>query len=158
MDVDVPNVKTSLKRDELRVQAREAGFSEAGLVKLPHVHETRDSERYKSWVGAGRAGSMRYLKRANEGGELLRARVATPFPWARSGIVCLASYHRAQPRSTDPGPADGGWIARYAWSSRVDGQGNRRPSDYHKVLLKRLQALEARLRDEHGEFESRAYV
>ena len=54
-----------------------------------------------------------------------------------------------------PGAA---WIARYAWSSRLDADGGRRPSDYHKVLLKRLQKLELRLREQVGEFESRAYV
>jgi epoxyqueuosine reductase len=31
-------------------------------------------------------------------------------------------------------------------------------SDYHKVLLKRLKALESRLHDQFGGFESRAYV
>ena len=36
--------------------------------------------------------------------------------------------------------------------------GARRPSDYHKVLLKRLRAVEARLHEQFGEFESRAYV
>jgi epoxyqueuosine reductase len=40
----------------------------------------------------------------------------------------------------------------------VDANGTRRPSDYHKVLLKRLKALDARLREQFGEFESRAYV
>jgi epoxyqueuosine reductase len=34
----------------------------------------------------------------------------------------------------------------------------RRPSDYHKVLLKRLKALEARLHAECGDFEARTYV
>jgi epoxyqueuosine reductase len=158
LDIDVHNLKTRLKRDQLRTLAREAGFSEAGLVILPHVHETRDAERYKSWIDAGRAGDMDYLKRESEEGALVRARVATPFPWARSGIVCLASYHTAQIRSTDRAPEDAGWIARYAWSSRIDEKGERRPSDYHKVLLKRLKKLEARLHEEHGEFESRAYV
>ncbi len=33
-----------------------------------------------------------------------------------------------------------------------------RPSDYHKVLLKRLKAVEAQLKDSLGEFESRCYV
>ena len=38
-------------------------------------------------------------------------------------------------------------------------EGRRRPSDYHKVLKKRLEALEARIRAEVlGEFEARAYV
>src|ERR1019366_2993564 len=36
--------------------------------------------------------------------------------------------------------------------------GTRRPSDYHKVLLKRLRSLEAKLREVHGKFEARAYV
>ena len=158
MNIDAQNLKTRLKRDQLRSLAHEAGFSEAGLVPLPHAHETRDAERYKSWIEAGRAGNMGYLERANEHGELVRARANTPFPWARSAIVCLASYHSAQPRSNDESPTDAGWIARYAWSSRVNEKGERRPSDYHKVLLKRLKSLEARLHDEYGEFESRAYV
>ncbi len=158
MHIDAHNLKADLKRDQTRSWAIEAGFSDAGLVALPHTHETRDAERYKSWVTNGRAGTMNYLRRVTEQGELVRARVATPFPWARSAIVCLASYHSAQPRSTDPAHAAAAWIARYAWSSRVDEKGRRRPSDYHKVLLKRLKNLQARLRQECGEFESRAYV
>jgi epoxyqueuosine reductase len=158
MIFDAPNLKTRLIRDQLRALCRESGFSDGGLVPLPHTNETRDAQRYKSWIDAGRAGEMNYLKRENEDGSLVRSRVATPFPWARSAIVCLASYHSAQPRSTDPAAVDSAWIARYAWSSRIDEKGNRRPSDYHKVLLKRLKALEARLRQAHGAFESRAYV
>jgi epoxyqueuosine reductase len=73
-------------------------------------------------------------------------------------VVCFAVYNAAQPRSTDAAPADAGWIARYAWSSRVDENGKRRPTDYHKVLLKRLRGMEAKLQSEYGEFESRAYV
>jgi epoxyqueuosine reductase len=49
-------------------------------------------------------------------------------------------------------------VARYAWSSRVDDKGVRRPSDYHKVLLKRLKVLDAEMHAQFGEFESRAYV
>jgi epoxyqueuosine reductase len=101
---------------------------------------------------------MNYLSRVDVDHKLVRARVATPFPWARSAIVCLASYNSAQPKSTEPAPADTAWIARYAWSSRVEADGKRRPSDYHKVLLKRMKALDAQLHDELGAFESRAYV
>jgi epoxyqueuosine reductase len=42
--------------------------------------------------------------------------------------------------------------------SRDDATRERRPSDYHKVLLKRMRAIEARLHEQLGEFESRAYV
>jgi epoxyqueuosine reductase len=101
---------------------------------------------------------MSYLERRSEDGRLLRSRVSTPFPWARSAIVCWASYNHAQPRSIDAAEASKGWIARYACSSRTDAAGVRRPSDYHKVLLKRLKLIEARLHQHFGNFEARAFV
>jgi epoxyqueuosine reductase len=145
-----------LTRERARALALEAGFHEAGVVALPHPDEARDAKRFADFVDAGRAGSMRYLERRDESGRLVRESVSIPFPWARSAIVCFAGYHCDAPLSTethDPqtgsqiGP-EAGWIARYAWSSRKDEQGTRRPSDYHKVLLKRLHALEARLGQE----------
>ena len=153
-----PGSTASLSGDQVRAWAREAGFAEAGLVALPHAQEARDAERFEAWLGAGYAGTMHYLARANDAGQRVRARVGNPFPWARSAIVCFASYHSAQPRSTDPAAADAGWIARYAWSSRTDAGGVERPSDYHKILLKRIKALEARLHAQFGSFEARAYV
>ena len=157
-----------MSREQVRAWAREAGFAEAGLAALPHVHSERDAARFEEWVRAGRAGTMCYLERRESGpggedGRLLRSRVGIPFPWARSAIVCFAGYDSAQPRSIDPAAEGAGWIARYAWSSKVDASGVRRPSDYHKVLLKRLKALEARirearLREQFGEFEARGYV
>jgi epoxyqueuosine reductase len=138
--------------------ARECGFTNAGVVALPYPEESRDADRFTKWIDEGHAGTMQYLQRSNESGELVRARAATPFPWARSAIVCFATYNSAEPRSTAEAPRDAGWIARYAWSSRVDSSGERRPSDYHKVLLKRLKTLDAKLREQYGEFESRAYV
>ncbi len=106
---------------------------------------------------------MRYLERREPGpddetGRLLRAQVGIPFPWARSAVVCWASYNSSQPRSIDPAAAGTGWIARYAWSSRADTDGTSRPSDYHKVLLKRMKAVEARLHEKCGAFEARAFV
>jgi len=152
-----------LSRERARVLALEAGFAEAGLVALPHANEKRDAARYEEWVRAGRAGTMGYLKRTelapeNEAARLLRSRVAIPFPWARSVLVCLANYNSQQPRSTEPTAEGAGWIARYAWSSKVDANGAMRPSDYHKVLLKRMKALEARLHERFGGFEARCFV
>jgi len=152
-----------LTREQARAWAREAGFAEAGLVALPYASEARDAARFEEWVNAGRAGTMNYLGRRGEDGQLVRSRVGIPFPWARSAVVCYAGYNNAQPRSTEPAAEGAGWIARYAWSSRVDERGAWRPSDYHKVLKKRLRALEARIREERlGEgldgFEARGYV
>ena len=151
-------VSSVLSREQARALALDAGFTEAGLVALPHAEQARDAARFEEWMRAGRAGTMNYLARTGEDGRLARAQVTTPFPWARSAIVCFVNYNCAQPRSTESAAAGTGWIARYAWSSRVDEAGKRRPSDYHKVLLKRLRALESRLHEEFGEFESRAYV
>ena len=148
----------SLRKDDARVLAQEAGFADAGVVALPHAGAVRDAQRFEGWVDAGRAGTMHYLSRRNEGGELVRAKTETLFPWARSAIVCFANYNAAEVRSTDAAAANAGWIARYAWSSCVDAHGVRRPSDYHKVLLKRLRQVESRLRERLGEFEVRAYV
>jgi epoxyqueuosine reductase len=136
----------------------EAGFTEAGLVALPHANEERDAARFEQWVQAERAGTMDYMARSEENGRLLRSRTQIPFPWARSAVVCLANYNSRQPRSTDPAAEGAGWIGRYAWSSQTDINGARRPSDYHKVLLKRMKLVEARLHEQLGAFQSRAFV
>ncbi len=143
---------------QTRALALQAGFADAGLVDLPHPDEARDAARYEDWVRAGRAATMRYMSRTAESGELVRSRVALPFPWARSALVCFANYHSDHPRSIEPAPPGAGWIARYAWTNRIDNTGQTRPSDYHKVLLKRTKALETRLHERYGAFEARAYV
>jgi epoxyqueuosine reductase len=147
-----------LIREQARALALEAGFTEAGVVALPHANQERDAARFEEWVRAGRAGTMRYLERRGEDGRLLRSRVEIPFPWARSAVVCLANYNSSQPRSIDPATEGAGWIARYAWSGKMAADGIRRPSDYHKVLLKRMKTLELRLHERFGEFEARSFV
>ncbi|HTJ30211.1 MAG TPA: QueG-associated DUF1730 domain-containing protein, partial [Acidobacteriaceae bacterium] len=149
---------TGFSQAAVRELALRAGFTEAGVAALPHAHTPRDAARFERFVAAGHAGTMEYLARRNEEGQLIRTDPQLPFPWARSVVVCLASYYADAPLSIDPAPPNAGWIARYAWSSRRDEKGNIRPSDYHKVLLKRLRALEAAMRERFGAFESRAYV
>ena len=143
----------------MRELAIEAGFTEADVAALPHADEERNAQRFRAWVAKGRAGSMHYLERTAEGGRLTRENARIPFPWVRSALVCFAGYASPEvPLSTKTPDPRSGWIARYAWSSRIDEKGERRASDYHKVLLKRLRTVEARLHEELGEFESRAYV
>ena len=145
-------------RDQIRALALSSGFSEAGVVALPYEEAARDAGRFEQWVGEGRAGTMHYLEREDESGRLVRSRVSVPFPWARSAVVCFSNYNSAQPRSTEDAEQGSGWIARYAWSSRKHPDGVTRPSDYHKVLKKRLVAFEARLHQQFGAFEARGYV
>ena len=174
MGAPATEASRAVGRDAARKLALATGFTEAGLVAIPYAAEERDAERFAAWVRAGRAGTMRYLARTGEDGRLTRERVRVPFPWARSALVCFSSYlYPSAPLSTKTQNPWNGWIARYAWSSRVlpsrilpgrvlpgrvGVQSERRPSDYHKVLLKRLRDVEARLHAELGEFESRCYV
>jgi epoxyqueuosine reductase len=147
----------STRIDEL---ARQAGFSTAGIAAVPEPGSAEDDAeraRFAGWVDDGRAGEMEYLKRRDEAGHLLRSSVRVALPWARSVIVCTANYNSAEPRSIDPAPNGTAWIARYAWSSSKTENGNR-PSDYHKVLLRRLEHLRDALLAETGNFESRCFV
>ena len=141
--------------------AREAGFTAAGIAAIPapDAPESREERRrFEDWIASGASGEMDYLKRRNESGDLVRSSVRAAFPWARSVIVCVANYNADEPRSIDPAPEGAGWIARYAWSGSHSEAGPMRPTDYHKVLLRRLDALNAGLQQGLGPYESRCYV
>jgi epoxyqueuosine reductase len=138
--------------------ATEAGFSAVGIAAVPEPGSAEDYAELRlvePWIEAGRGGEMEYLKRRDEAGRLLRSSLRIALPWARSVIVCAANYNADASRSIDPAKPEQGWIAKYAWTGAGD---EGRPSDYHKVLLRRLKAIEARLKESLGEFESRSYV
>ena len=156
--------------------AQAAGFTTAGIAAVPAPGSPEDlaeRQRFGAWVDDGRAGEMEYLKRRDDSGHLLRSSVRIALPWARSVIVCAANYNCSAPgafkddvrdsvpRSTDPAPPGSGWIARYAWTARTEN-GVERPSDYHRILLRRLEDLRDRLSKEltpqAGPFESRCFV
>ncbi len=150
-------------QEAVRRHAVDAGFATAGIAPLPRLEE-REAEvhaRYFSdWVEQGHAGEMEYLKRRDALGRYVRSAVEVAVPWARSIIVCAAPYGGGAeyPLSTDAAPAGSGWIGRYAWSGRETESGALAPSDYHKVLLRRLKRMEAALKQELGAFQSWAYV
>ena len=149
-----------LPPDELTHLAKAEGFDLAGIAALDEQGRGDPGQYLEQWIAAGHAGDMDYLKRRNEQGTLLRSQVRAAIPWARSVIVCAASYNAPGPLSIDPAPATTGWIARYAWAGKSDpATGELHPSDYHDTLLARLRSLEATLHSRIGEaFESRSYV
>jgi epoxyqueuosine reductase len=141
-------------------QAADAGFSAAGIAAVPEpgsAEDVSDRQSFAEWIEQGNAGEMEYLKRRNDAGELIRSSLRVAVPWVRSVIVCITNYNPAQPLSIDPAPEGAGWVARYAWTGQDCGDGLI-PSDYHKVLLKRLERLDAALKDSLGPFESKCYV
>ena len=109
----VPN-SLAVSQEAIRKLAQKVGFTEAGMVGLPHSEADRDAARFERWIEAGRNGTMAYLARRDEQRELVRSRVAVPFPWARSAVVCLAGYNADAPLSTQAAAPEAGWIARYA--------------------------------------------
>ncbi len=142
-------------------EATKAGFSAAGIASVPEPGSPEDlheRENFAQWIEQGNAGEMEYLKRRNDAGDLVRSSLRVAVPWARSVIVCAATYHSAQPLSVHPAPEGSGWIARYAWTGRPSGNGGLVPSDYHNVLLKRLEHLDTALKEHLGAFESKCYV
>ncbi|WP_263381506.1 tRNA epoxyqueuosine(34) reductase QueG [Granulicella arctica] len=131
--------------------AASAGFDTTGIASATSTG-TETAERFTTWVAAGHAGEMDYLKRRDEQGTLLRTAVQVAIPWARSIIVCAINYNADAPRSIDPAPDTTGWIARYAWSGK-----DSEPSDYHDDLLARLRQIEAGLLQQTT-CETRCYV
>ncbi len=158
----------------LSARTRELGFSLAGIAPvgiLAASSEAEDAARFEAWIDSGHAGEMDYLKRRDEGGQLLRSSVRVAHPWANSVIVCALSYAAPAPLSTDPAATTAGWIARYAWSGESrsvesqtgefrppnDPQPELRPADYHNFLLLRLQQLAHELAERAGG-ATRCYV
>jgi epoxyqueuosine reductase len=113
--------------------AEDAGFDVCGIAPATDAPEL---QRFPEWIAAGHAGEMKYLEARDERGDLKRASLARVAPWARSVIVCAINYNTAHPYSTQVYDPSRGWISRYAWSRE----------DYHDAALRRLQNVEAALR------------
>ena len=149
-------------QDIVERHAQDVGFAKGGIAPLPRFDSPEGEPHatyFARWIEQGHAGEMEYLKRRDALGRYLRSAVEVAAPWARSIIVCAAPYGggASYPQSIDPALPATGWIGRYAWSGRVEGEALV-PSDYHKVLLRRLKRMEQSLKAELGPFQSWAYV
>jgi epoxyqueuosine reductase len=113
--------------------AHEAGFELAGIAPARDLTELA---YFKEWIAAGRAGEMKYLEARDERGCLKRSSLHSIAPWARSVIVCAINYNTAESYSTKVHDAERGWMSRYAWSRE----------DYHESVIRRLRAVEQKLR------------
>ena len=131
--------------------ASEAGFERFGVAPATRP-EMLELEKFASWVDAGYAGEMEYLKRRNEAGEYKRSSLEQALPWAKSVIVTAMNYNSSAPKSTDPAEPTSGWISRYAHSRR----------DYHDTVLGALRRVQSTLvaycRSRENEVITRSYV
>ncbi len=114
--------------DEIRVLARQCGFSLAGVARAEPVAE---SAWYHRWVAGGFGGEMRYLTDRRSG---LRDHPRQLLPSARSVISVGKLYNSPWPYSIHFDARERAWISRYAWGD-----------DYHDVLRQGLERLDALL-------------
>ena len=138
----------------IRDRALGLGFDLCGVVALDaDARGAQSSEIFEElshlpeWLARGYAGEMKYLRdpRREDPRRVLEG--------ARNLIVVALNYN-APPKNTTSafaganGEPPRGWISRYAWGD-----------DYHEVILEKLNALIAEMREQFDEpFEARAYV
>ena len=127
-----------LTAERIKARAKELGFDLCGIAPAASYPELQFLD---DWLARGYAGEMAWMSRSAE----KRADVRHVVSGARSVIMTATVY--ATSSESHPGPTEGG-IARYA-----------RGDDYHDVLVRRLDALLAWMRQQTTEpFEARAYV
>ena len=124
--------------ETIRDLARGCGFELAGVAAAAPVPER---DWYHQWVEAGFAGEMRYLAGLRAAA---RNHPRKLMPSVRS-IICVGKlYNTPWPYSTQFDAGERAWISRYAWGE-----------DYHGVVRRGLERLDARLRERAGaEFQS----
>ncbi len=122
---------------DIKRRAAELGFAATGIARLDRNPHAAELDR---WLAAGHAGTMTYLHRQAE----KRKDPRLIMPKAKSAVVTLTNYyHEAGVAS----PAARPRVAQYAWSS-----------DYHDVLVKRLEQLATAIRDLVPGATTRCYV
>jgi epoxyqueuosine reductase len=146
----------TLTAREVKAEARRLGFIACGVTTLDPLPHGLELDR---WLRTGRAGNMRYLHRQAR----KRKNPNLAVPEAARAVVVLDNYYYPQhtvpphdrsteaaldPNSSAPPAASfhTPTIARYA-----------RGEDYHRVSLRRLEALAGFL-EENGAAVARAYV
>ena len=132
---------THLDKEVTCELAKACGFSEAGLVTLPHRESL--AMRTVSPHGLRRETLARcsifraQMKAVNSCARMLTRRSMGTF---RDCVLCELQI--AAPLSTDARPAERVDCALCVVAVAWMGMGFGRPSDYHKVLLKRLKSLD----------------
>ena len=134
-------VGNDLTSAEIKARALTLGFDACGIAPAADHAELAF---YREWLARGYAGEMAYLHRTAD----RRADVRHVVPSAQTVIVTATVYNTDRPYSLECADAGRAQIARYAWGD-----------DYHDVILGRLEALVAWMREQSPEpFDARAYV
>lgn len=133
--------------EDIKREARSLGFQAVGISRVETISEGTVTPlsrylhaRLLEWLRRGFHGAMSWMAREPQ----RRADPAALLAGCRSVISVGMNYYTEHRADERPGR---GRIARYAWGE-----------DYHRVLMKRLEALEDRIRALAPTAETRAYV
>jgi epoxyqueuosine reductase len=131
-----------LNSAEIREQARQCGFELAGVARAEPVPERL---WFHEWTARGFAAEMRYLTDRRAG---VRNDPRNLLASVRS-VICVGKlYNTPWPYSTHFHDRERAWISRYAWGD-----------DYHEVIRRGLERLDACLRQSAGPgYESKICV
>lgn len=108
--------------------AGEAGFDRHGIAAAEPIGR---ADYLRTWLQAGRAGSMEYLHRYLD----KRTNPSAILEGAKSVIVVAQLYHQAPPPPAPDADNRCGRIAMYAWGE-----------DYHTIMKDKLFAMVDRMR------------
>ena len=125
----------------LKARALELGFDACGIAPPTGLPEL---SFFTEWLSRGYAGEMKFLETSAG----LRADALGALPSARSVIVLATLYNTDRPYSIEESDPSRAHVARYAWGD-----------DYHRVLMRRMDALVAWMHEVHPDpFEAAPYV
>ncbi|MBE9239764.1 tRNA epoxyqueuosine(34) reductase QueG [Synechocystis salina LEGE 00031] len=114
------------------------GFHQVGIADVLATETDQAVQRLQSWIALGYNADMAWMDNPK------RQNVRELLPSAQSVIAVALNYYTPHRRSDQPGI---GKISRYAWGR-----------DYHRVLTKKLKALNLWLEQQVPDLQSRYYV
>jgi epoxyqueuosine reductase len=124
--------------ERIKAQALAIGFHRVGIAPVSETENDEAAQRLQSWIALGYNADMAWMANPK------RQNIRELLPSARSVIAVGLNYYTPHQRSGDPAH---GKISRYAWGR-----------DYHRVLTKKLKALNLWLEQQVPDLQSRYYV
>jgi epoxyqueuosine reductase len=139
-------LKKRILTNEVVIQkAKAVGFDLVGFAKAEELNE--EFSRFSEWLDNGYQAGMSYMERNLE----KRRDVKRILSSAKSVISLGLNYYTSEQYTEEKSKGNScppvGKVSRYAWGK-----------DYHLILWKMLDELEAQLKEIDPEFESVSYV
>lgn len=128
----------TLTASAIKAQAQALGFHKVGITAVEGHDDDQTADRLEAWLALGYHAEMAWMS------DPKRKNIRACFPEARSLICVALNYYSAQPRQEGEAYAK---ISRYGWGR-----------DYHRVLQKKLKALNQWLQGQDATVQTRFYV